>query len=90
MAQLVAAREAILFAVEAGSREIIFEGDNIGVVNAIREYEDGLVSVWVIIVDIGKVSGNCSKFSCSFIKREGNGVARLLARFANSIFDCVV
>lgn len=47
MVELVAAKEAMIFAVEVA--------DNLGINNAIRSNEDGLNSAGVIVADIGRV-----------------------------------
>lgn len=44
ISELVAAREVLSFAWEAGFRDVILEGDNLSVMNAIRANEFGLLS----------------------------------------------
>ena len=89
-AELVAAYEAINFAVDAGFRNFLLEGDNIGVMNAIRCNEDGLGSGGAIVADIVKACLSCASLSFCFVKREGNCVAHQLAKYARSILDFVV
>ena len=87
-AKLVAALEAINFAVDAGFRNILLEGDNLGVINAIRE--DGLDSRGAIVVDIIRASLFCNSLQFSFVKRDENSLAYSLAKFARFISDFIV
>lgn len=68
----------------------MLEGDNLGVINAIWQGKDGLTSVGVIVADIFRLGCSCNRLAFSFVKREGNVITYVLAKFARSIFDFVV
>ena len=68
IAELMTVREAIIFTWEAGFRDVIFEGDNIIVMNAIRSNEIGLTSGGAIVVDVFQVGLSCNRVSFSFCK----------------------
>ena len=51
-AEFVATREAIMFAVDADFRDIVLEGDNLGVINAIWQDEEAMSSAGAIVANI--------------------------------------
>lgn len=65
--ELVARFKAIKFALDTGFRNLVLKGDNLPVMNALRNIEDGLGLDRVIVVDIVQKGQNCSKllFFCS-------------------------
>lgn len=52
MAELLAAQEAMNFALEAGFRDAVLKGDNYSFMNAIRLNEDGLLVGGTVVADI--------------------------------------
>lgn len=86
LAEFFAAKEALIFAIEAGSREAVVEGDCKAVINAIRALEEGVSSGGVIVVDIARIGRMCYILNFSFVRREGHGVAHFFAKFARTIF----
>lgn len=76
-AELVAAREAVMFALEVGFRDIILKGDYIIVINAIQSGEIGFASAGAVVANIVKIGLLCNKVSFSFVKRDGNFVAHV-------------
>ena len=90
VAELVAAREAIVFAVEAGFSNLVLEGDNLVVMNSLQSSKDDLASGGTIVADIINLRALCPSIEFTFVKREGNSVAHEFAKFARSISDFVV
>lgn len=88
VAECIAAREMVLFVLQASFRNIILECDNLGVVNAIRDNEDGLGLAGAVLADINKVRIDFNSFCVSFVTRTGNTIAYALARRARSDFVC--
>lgn len=74
------AQEAVLFVVDANFRDLIFERDNLNIINANRSNGDGLSLTGVIVADISSVNCSCKRLACSFVKQEGNIVAPLVGR----------
>jgi len=66
----MAARKDIIFAWEAGFRDVILEGDNINVMNVVRSKEVSLASGGAIIADVFQVGMSCDRVSYYFFKRE--------------------
>lgn len=58
-AELLAAREAISFAIEAGFRDFILEGDNASIIQAIREEETSLYLTSTLVMDVIAVIKKC-------------------------------
>lgn len=54
---------------EARFRDIIIEGDNLEVINAICSHEYGLTSAGVVVANIGKFCGFCNTLSFFLYKR---------------------
>lgn len=83
----MAAREAISFTIDAGIREIMLEGVNLAVINAIRSNEDSLNSAATIVADNGRVCCSYNRLVLSFVTRDGNIVAHSLANFDRFIYN---
>ena len=90
VAEFMAARAALTFALDVGFTSIILEGDNLSVINGIRLREDCLVSAGVFVADISMKAQLCNNVDFSFVKREGNNVAHSLAKFARQNSDFMV
>lgn len=76
---------ALLYAVELATRlgygNIIFEGDSLLVVNALKNQSEGGSPIFHIFNDIQRLCLDFVSFSFSHVKRAGNCVAHLLARW---------
>lgn len=55
--EFVAAKEALCFAIDVRFRDIVSEGDNVLVINAIKGREDGVPLGGVAVANIAKVRG---------------------------------
>lgn len=67
-AELLAGLKALNLAIDAGFRNLVLEGDNASVINALQQYEDGLV-LGFLVANICGLSQRCNAYSFSFIKR---------------------
>lgn len=85
MAELLATREAVIFALETGFSDVVLEGDNCSVMNDIRLNEDGLPVGGAVVEDIRALTHSCCFIGFSSIKCEGNNVAHVLAKFTRSL-----
>ena len=87
LAEFYAAKEAIIFAVDAGFRELVVEGDCRAVIYAICAWEEGVSSGGVFVADIARLGRLCHSLDISFVRRKGNSIAHAFAKFA-IIFLC--
>ena len=90
VAELVVAREVLVFAIEVGFLDTMLEGDNMVVMQSLRSNIDGLASGGTILTDMINLRALCNILYFSFVKGEGNSVAHSFAKFDISIFDYVV
>ena len=74
-------RKAMEFATDTVFMELIVEGDNINIVSA----KDNQSALRNIVGDIRHLTGAFEWISMSCIKRDGNKVAHVLARFAQNV-----
>ena len=74
MAELLAAREAIKFALEVGFREVILEGDSISFMNAIQMNEDGWPEEGALVTDIRALACSCPFIEFPSVKWDSNMV----------------
>ena len=81
-AELLAAREGIIFAWDAGFRQIILEGDARNVYSSIENSEEDLSYNGSIIRDIALFASWFYAFKCSAIPRDCNRCADFVARKA--------
>ena len=85
-AEVLACRKALEFAVDAGFRDVVVEGDNSAVMKAILSSPRARWSrLGHLYDDIScpSVGFGCIKFEC--VRRSANNVAHMLARFAKSV-----
>lgn len=87
IAEIMAAWEAIVFAWESGFQDVILEGDNITIMNAICSNEIGLSSSSMLFADIFQMDLFCNRVSFSFAKREGNCLPHCLDNFTMTIVN---
>ena len=84
-AEVLACRRALEFAVDAGFKELMVEGDNsmvIRCISSIRAFRSRLGNVYADI-HVLAAGSRCKFFNC--VKREANSVAHSLARYARII-----
>ncbi|KAK9988687.1 hypothetical protein SO802_028926 [Lithocarpus litseifolius] len=84
-AEVLACRRAVEFALEAGFREIILEGDNCTVMMAILGPKPDRDRLGHVNEDIKTMGREFRAFSVLCVKRDANSVAHSLAMFARQI-----
>lgn len=89
-AEVLACRRAVEFAMEAGFRELIIEGDNVNVMKTIMSSNVNYSRLGHIYEDIGCMSLNLHTVLFSCVKRSANSAAHALARYARQVDDEVV
>ena len=80
--EAMAARRAILLAVELGFHQCIIEGDSEIVFKALTEGVSNRSSFGHIIKDCNSIMASLRSCSFSHVRRQSNGVAHALARRA--------
>ncbi|XP_075645080.1 uncharacterized protein LOC142616078 [Castanea sativa] len=80
-----AARQATELALEIGLDSIVLEGANESLFKALRNGDRNLAQYGHIVNDALFLSSFFSKFSVSFVRREGNTLAHSLARKAREV-----
>ena len=78
-------RKAMEFATDTVFMELIVEGDNINTTRSIVLAKDNQSALRNIVGDIRHLTGAFEWISMSYIKRDGNKVAYVLARFAQNV-----
>ena len=84
-AETLACRKALEFAVDAGFSELIVEGDNINVMRAVSSSTMNFSMLGNVIAAIRCILCGLRGVSISCVKREGNQVAHVLAKFAKGL-----
>ena len=79
--ETLAFRKALEFAVDAGFLELIVEGDNVNVMRAVSSSTLNFSMLGNVIADIHCILCGLGRVSISCIKREGNRVAHVLAKY---------
>ncbi|KAK4387243.1 putative mitochondrial protein [Sesamum angolense] len=82
MAEALAAREAIHFALRHRWPRVIFEGDNSTLMNKISSVQADFSVISPLVADIRFLSSRIDHVSFSFVRRLGNSAADLLAECA--------
>ena len=80
-AEAMAALYAVELATRLGYGNVIFEGDALMVVNALKNKSEGGSPIFQIFSDIHRLCLGFESFSFLHVKRAGNCVAHLLARW---------
>ena len=84
-AETLACRKALEFAIDAGFSELIVEGDNINVMRAVSSSTMNFSMLGNVIADIHCILCGLRGLSISCVKRDGNWVAHVLAKFAKGL-----
>jgi len=84
-AETLACRKAMEFVVDVGFNELIIEGDSINVMRALSSLSLNLSVVGNVVADIQCLISGLSRVSFSWVKRDCNQVAHVLARFASNL-----
>ena len=88
--EALAAAIALALAEDLGITWVILEGDSLVIIKALREEEQFLSPIGLLLEDVRMLSLSFQKLLYSHMKRESNSVAHNLARYANSIPDFLV
>ena len=81
LAEAMGARYALELAGRSGFAHVALEGDSLEVINAVKTRGSGLSPSFRIFSDIITLASSLESFFISHIKRAGNVVAHLLARW---------
>ncbi|XP_023884299.1 uncharacterized protein LOC112028995 [Quercus suber] len=84
-AETLACRKALEFAVDVGFSELIVEGDNINVMRAVSASTRNFSMLGNVIADIHCILCGLGGVSISCVRRDGNRVAHVLAKFARGL-----
>ncbi|XP_075665535.1 uncharacterized protein LOC142635224 [Castanea sativa] len=88
--EALAARKAILFAIELGLQRVIIEGDSEIIFKALSESCSDCSHIGHIIKDCKSISSLFQTHSFSHTRRQGNAVAHALAKRARKSFPLLV
>ena len=80
--EVMACRKALEFAIDAGFKEVILEGDNALVMKTISQAQPNFSRLGLIYEDIWCLATGFRSISASCVRRSANGVAHALAKFA--------
>ncbi|KAL2932984.1 hypothetical protein RDABS01_016103 [Bienertia sinuspersici] len=86
IAEAEAARYNIELAYRLGFRDIILECDAISVINAISSNAVGSAPIYLVYNDILRLKNQFDNFACKHVKRSGNAIAHIIARW--DIYGC--
>ncbi|CAO2822581.1 unnamed protein product [Amaranthus hypochondriacus] len=79
--EAAAATYAIVIARRSGYEHVHLEGDSLSVINAITRREQGSSHVNLFFDQIFELSLCFTSFMCSFVRRQGNTAAHMIARW---------
>ncbi|XP_010695719.1 uncharacterized protein LOC104908324 [Beta vulgaris subsp. vulgaris] len=82
MAEALAVRHGLKIAMEAGFTSLVLEMDNLYVYSKLKKARQENTILGSILHDIQVLASQCHSNSFSFVKREGNGVAHVLAKLS--------
>ena len=88
--EALAAATTLALAEDLGMTRVILGGDSLVVIKALREEEQFLSPIGLLLEDVRMLSLSFQKLLYSHTKREGNSVTHNLARYTNSIPDFLV
>ena len=86
-AEALACRKALEFSIDVGFLELIIEGDNAHVMKNIGSSLPNRSSLGIIIDDVKCLINGMQNVYVNSIRREGNMVAHVLARFAKNVSE---
>ena len=89
-AEVLACRQAMEFAIDAGFTDLIVEGDNSTVMKSIVLAQTDWSRLGNIYDDIRCLAGRMRHVEFQGVRRSANGVAHSLARFAKHISEDIV
>ena len=81
MAEAAAARFGVMIARRYGYPKVCLEGDALTVVAALHQNQVGRAPISLLLSDVISLSKGFDAFICSHVKRAGNTVAHLVARW---------
>ena len=89
-AEIYACRRAVEFAVECGFSELVLEGDNQALMDALSTRKG--LSSWLghILQDVLSLLDGLRWVQVSFVKKSANNVAHVLARYAKDLVEDIV
>lgn len=85
--ELLACRKAIEFAIDVGFAELVIEGDNVNVMNAISAYEADLSLLGNVVDNVRHLLCGLQWVTIYCTRRGGNRVAHALVQYARNIYD---
>ena len=89
-AEILACRQAMEFAIDAGFADLVVEGDNSNVLHSISQSQADWSRLGNLYDDVRSLAARLRFVEFHCIRRTANGVARSLARFARHICeDCI-
>ena len=89
-AEIFACRRVVEFAVECGFSELILEGDNQALMNALNKWKG--LSSWLghVLQDVLCMLDRLRWVQIAFVKRSANSVAHVLTRYAKDLVEDIV
>ena len=89
-AEIFACRRVVEFAVECGFSELILEGDNQALMNALNKWKG--LSSWLghVLQDVLCMLDRLRWVQIAFVKRSTNSVAHVLTRYAKDLVEDIV
>ena len=88
--EALACRRAILFALELGLQDVVFEGDLEVIINHLKADQPCLTASGHIIEEARTLSAKLRQASYSHTRRKGNKVADKLAKLAKNLYEPLV
>ncbi|XP_023896373.2 uncharacterized protein LOC112008270 [Quercus suber] len=85
--ETLAAQKALMFTHELGFQRAILEGDALGLIQALKSQKQNLSPLGSLVEDVKVYSNHFQRVLYSYVKRNGNSVAHILAKHAISIPD---
>ena len=89
-AEIFACRRAVEFAVDCGFSELVLEGDNQALMDALRKRKG--LSSWLghVLQDVLCLLDRLSWVQVGFVTRSANNFAHILARYAKDLVEDIV
>ncbi|XP_030967242.1 uncharacterized protein LOC115987783 [Quercus lobata] len=85
--EALACRRAILFTLEIGLQDVVFEGDSEVIINHLKADQPCLTAFGHIIEEARALSAKLREASYSHTRRKGNKVADKLAKLAKNLYE---
>ena len=87
VAETLACRKAMEFAIDAGFSELLIEGDNVAVMSSLSHGGPNLSRIGHVVQDIQWLATGLRWAQFSHVKRSANSVAHVLARYAKNVVE---